>query len=439
MKVVRLTALALACVSVSVSAQHWPAWRGPKGDGVSTEANLPLNWDVSRGVAWRVPLAGTGVSAPVVWGDRVFVAGQRGAGIRRPGSHPMLVQGAGAATAGERNLTGAADGPSVTFVIAAHRWDDGAELWTHELEAEGGLPAVHDKHNLASPSPAADADIVVAWYGTGQVVALDHAGTRLWTKHLGREYGEFDIDWGHASSPVLHGDTVFLVSYHPSASYLLALDKRTGDVRWKADRPDGLLSYSTPLVVETPAGAELVVNDSAGIEGVSAESGETRWRVQGDSRFPIPVATVAQGMIYTTRGYRSGPYLAIRLGGAGDITDSHVVWQVPTGAPYVSSLVHYEGLIYTASELGIVTCLDAATGQRVWQQRVGGVFTASPVAGDGKIYLVSETGETIVLRAGRTFEVLARNLLDAHFVASPAIAGGRLFLRADDALFAIGN
>jgi outer membrane protein assembly factor BamB len=144
-------------------------------------------------------------------------------------------------------------------------------------------------------------------------------------------------------------------------------------------------------------------------------------------------------MLYTTRGYRSGPYLAIRLGGEGDVTDSHVAWQVPTGAPYVSSPVHYEGLIYTASELGIVTCLDATSGERVWQQRVGGVFTASPVAGDGKIYLVSETGETVVLRPGRTFEVLARNQLDAHFVASPAIARGRLFLRADDELFAIGN
>jgi outer membrane protein assembly factor BamB len=439
MRRVSFAMLAVMCAGVSVSAQNWPAWRGPKGDGVSTEVNLPLRWNASQGVAWRAPLTGAGVSAPVIWDDRVFVTGQRGAGRRQPGNHPSLVQGEAAATAGERNLGSAVDEGSATFVIAAHRWNDGAELWTSELEAEGPLPAVHDKHNLASPSPAVDADVVIAWYGTGQVVALDHAGTLLWTKHLGREYGAFDISWGHASSPVLHGDTVFLVCYHRSASYLLALDKRTGGVRWKVDRPRGLLSYSTPLVVDTPTGPMLVVNHSAGLEAVSADSGATRWRVDGDNRFPIPVAAVSEGMLYTTRGYRSGPYLAIRLGGEGDVTDSHVAWQVPTGAPYVSSLVHYEGLIYTASELGIVTCLDAASGERVWQQRVGGVFTASPVAGDGKIYLVSETGETVVLRPGRTFEVLARNQLDAHFVASPAIARGRLFLRADDELFAIGN
>ena len=144
-------------------------------------------------------------------------------------------------------------------------------------------------------------------------------------------------------------------------------------------------------------------------------------------------------MIYTTRGYRSGPTLAIRPGGQGDVTASHVAWRVPTGAPYISSLVHYQGLIYTAGELGVVTCLDAKNGERVWQERAGGVFTASPVAGDGRLYLVSESGETVVIKAGQTFDVLARNTLQSHFVASPAISRGRIFLRGDDELFAVGK
>ena len=146
-----------------------------------------------------------------------------------------------------------------------------------------------------------------------------------------------------------------------------------------------------------------------------------------------------EGILYMSRGYRSSPYLAIRLGGQGDVTSSHVVWRTPTGAPYVSSLVYYDGLLYMASEMGIVTAIDPANGQTIWRERIGGVFTASPVAGDGKVYLVSETGETVVLRAGRKPGVIARNKIDSHVVASPAIAGGRLFLRGDDDLIAIGK
>jgi outer membrane protein assembly factor BamB len=427
---------AVVAASTTLVADNWPHWRGAQANGVTAETALPTTWSATTGVAWRAKLHGAGVSTPIVWGDRVFVTSQIGTGVRRPGSHPTLVQGT--TDAGERNLTGAA-GDAVSFVLAAHSWSDGRVAWIHQRPSEGTLTGVHDKHNLATPSPVADADVVIAWFGTGQVIASDHAGKLLWTKHLARDYAPFEIQWGHASSPVLHRDLAIFVVYHEPASYVVALDKKTGAVRWKADRPAKTLSYSTPLVVDTPRGAEIVVNHSTGLEAMSADSGETRWRVMEDNRFPIPVATVSDGMLYTTRGYRSGPYVAIRLGGSGDVSGSHVAWRVPTGAPYISSLVHYQGLIYTASELGIVTCLDAKTGERVWQERAGGIFTASPVAGDGKIYLVSETGETVILRAGRSYDVLARNRLDSHFVASPAISRGRMFLRGDSELIAVGR
>jgi outer membrane protein assembly factor BamB len=145
------------------------------------------------------------------------------------------------------------------------------------------------------------------------------------------------------------------------------------------------------------------------------------------------------GVIYLSRGYRSGPYAAIRPGGRGDISKSHVVWHVASGAPYITSLVYYDGLLYMAGDVGIVTCVDARTGERVWRERLGGIYTASPVAGDGKIYLPSENGETLVLRAGRTPEVLARNSIDGRILASPAIAGGRLFIRTDDQVVAISK
>ncbi|MQA29950.1 MAG: PQQ-binding-like beta-propeller repeat protein [Luteitalea sp.] len=145
------------------------------------------------------------------------------------------------------------------------------------------------------------------------------------------------------------------------------------------------------------------------------------------------------GVIYLSRGYRSGPYAALRPGGRGDIAATHVVWHVKTGAPYISSMVHYDGLLYMAGDVGVITVVDAKTGQQVWRERLGGLYTASPVAGDGKVYLMSESGETIVLRAGRTPQVIARNSIDGRILASPAISSGRLFIRTDDHLVAVGS
>lgn len=424
-------------------AEDWPSWRGPLGTGVTSETGLPQQWDETSGVAWRVKLAGTGVSTPVVAGPHVFVTNQIGTGARRPGSHPSLVQGGDAATSGERNLGGAragAAGGGVRFAVTAYRWNDGSRAWQHETQAEGPLPGVHDKHNLTTASPVTDGQLVIGWFGTGQIVALDAAsGKVIWAKHLGKEYGPFEINWGHASSPALHGDLAIFPCYHESGAYLLAVDKRTGAVRWKRDRQPGAHSYSTPLVVTHEGKATLILNSSRGVEAFDPATGEPAWQVIEENRFPIPMPVHHQGVVYLSRGYRSSPYLAIRLGGKGDVSNSHVVWKTPTGAPYVSSLVYYDGLLYMATEMGIVTAIDSTTGQSVWRERVGGVYTASPVAGDGKVYLASETGETVVLRAGRKPEILARNKLNTHIVASPAISRGRLFLRGDDEIIAIGK
>ena len=420
------------------SSDDWPSLRGPSGSGVTSETGLPERWSDTEGIAWRQKLPGAGVSTPVVVGPHVFVTSQIGTTARRPGNHPSLVQGA---DAGERNLTttGKPAG-GITFALTAYRWSDGVRAWQHEVAAEGPLVPVHDKHNLSTPSPVSDGQIVIAWYGTGQLVAVEAtSGKALWSKHLGKEYGAFEINWGHASSPTLHGDLVILPCYHESGSYLVALDKRTGAVRWKRDKTPGAHSYSTPVVVTHDGVAALVLNSSRGVEAFDPANGTPLWEVLEDNRFPIPMPVQHQDVLYLSRGYRSSPYLAIRLGGKGNVTKSHVVWHTPTGAPYVSSLVYYDGLLYMASEMGIVNAIDPATGQSVWRERIGGVFTASPVAGDGKIYLASETGETVVLRAGRTPTVVSRNKLNAHIVASPAISRGRLFLRGDDELIAIGR
>jgi outer membrane protein assembly factor BamB len=433
-----VTAL-FALVTVEIAAEHWPHWRGPSASGVSAEAKLPARWSDTENVAWKAPLRGLGISSPIVWGDLVVVTSQGGSGTVRPG--PRLVQGANPLEAGERPLgagPGAGDG-KVVFLVSAFDRRSGRPVWEYELPAEGPLPSVHEKHNLASPSPVTDGERVYAWFATGQIAAIDLKGKLVWKKHLGAEYGPFEINWGHGSSPVVHKDRLILLCYHQPASYLLSLDARTGRVQWKADAPAGVTSYSTPLVLETGGKTEIVVNSSAGVSGHDAATGERLWHVDEANRFPIPTPVFHDGIIYMSRGYRSSPFMAIRPAGKGDVAATHVTWKVANGAPYISSLVYYDGLIYMTGDVGVLSVADAKTGERVYQERVGGVYTASPVAGDGKVYLVSEDGETIVVAAGRTPKVLERNKLNARQLASPAIAGGRLFIRSDDALYAIGK
>jgi len=434
----RCALLGVLLCTAGVCAADWPQWRGPHGTGVSPEKNLPVRWSATDNVAWKAPIAGLGVSTPIVVGARAFVTSQIGSGARRQG--PRLVQGADAAAAGERALsTRAADDSRVSFVVEAFDTKSGKRLWEYRMAAEGDLTSVHDKHNLASPSPASDGTRVFAWFGNGQIVALDMNGKPVWQRHLGKEIAPFEINWGHGSSPAVFNDLVILLCDHTPASYLLALDAKTGKERWKVDRGKGRASYSTPFVVQAATGPELIVNSTERIDAYDPRTGAFLWHTADTSRFAVPMPTAHDGMLYASRGYRSGPYMAIRPGGRGDVRATHVVWNVATGAPYIASLVYAEGLLYMANDVGIVTAVDAATGERVWQERLGGVYSASPVAADGKVYLVSETGETIVLRAGRKAEVLARNDIGERTLASPAISQGRLFIRTDDHLFCIGK
>lgn len=440
MRALNTSILFLIVFTGSGRGENWPQWRGPQGTGVSTDKGLPTRWDKDQ-IAWKVPLEGLGVSSPIVWSDRIFVTSQAGKGALREGNHPTLARGEEAAAEKRLGSATAAGDPQarIYFLVEAFHRSDGRRLWEYRLPAEGGLPPVHQKHNLASPSAVTDGKHVFAWFGTGQLVALDMDGKAVWQRNLGKEYSPFDIEWGHGSSPALYRDSLILLCYHNPASYLLALDKQTGKDKWKVDRGKELRSYSTPMVIPGPGGDELIINSSQRLDAYDPATGQHLWYTGDSNRFPIPVASYHDGILYTSRGYRSGPYMAIRPGGRGDISQTHVVWAVPTGAPYVSSILYYEGLIYMANDGGIVTCADAKTGEKVWQERMGGIYSASPVAAEGKIYLLSETGEAIVLQAGREPRVLARNPIEGRAVASPAISNGQLFIRTDDHLICIGK
>jgi outer membrane protein assembly factor BamB len=440
---IRLALILALAAGGSVAAADWPQWRGPNGTGATSETNLPVRWSSTENVAWKAAIGGLGVSTPIVSGNRLFVTSQMGAGMRQPGNHPRLVQGGNAAEAGERELGASrrvqAPDDRTRFLVESFHRADGRRLWQYQLEAQGPLPGVHDKHNLASPSPVTDGEMVYAWFGTGQLVALNMDGTLVWQRHLGKEISPFDVIWGHSSSPTLFGDLLILLCDHEPASYLLAVDKRTGKERWRADRGKGRLSYSTPLVVNTPSGPELIINSSERVDAYDPRTGTLLWYTGSTNRFPIPMPVFHDGVIYMSRGYRSSPYMAIRPGGRGDISKTHVAWESGSGAPYISSLVYDAGLIYMATDVGAVTVVDAKTGQRVSQQRIEGIFSASPVAADGKIYFVSETGETIVMQSGRTPTVLARNDLGERAIASPAVSNGQIFIRTDEHIYCIGK
>jgi outer membrane protein assembly factor BamB len=425
-------------------AANWPQWRGPSGLGVSAESGLPATWSASENMAWSVALAGLGSSSPIVWNDQVFVTSQIGRAPRRSGSHPMLARDDAALVARETPIGGRREklsgtaGP-IELVVESFSRADGRRLWEYRLAAEGPFPDLHEKHNLATPTPVTDGKYLFAWFGTGQIVALGLNGALVWTRHLGKEYSPFDINWGHGSSPVLYEDLVILLCDHDSKSYLLALDARTGTERWKTERGASRVSFSTPLLISGAKGDEIIVNSSERVDAYDPATGGLLWYADAPRQTPIPSAVFHDGIIYMTRGYRNSPYFALRPGGRGDVSASHVIWRAPGGGSYVPSIVYYDGLLYLTNDVGVLTCADAKTGRRVWQTRLDGVFFASPVAADGKIYFVSQTGETIVVKAGRTPQILARNNLGERLVASPAISGGRIFLRSDGRLFAIGQ
>jgi outer membrane protein assembly factor BamB len=413
-----------------LAAADWPQWRGPASQGVSAETGLAVEWGAGKNIAWKAKLAGTGTSSPIVSGEVVIVSSQIGS-YDVAGGAPKLARSE-QSLAERENAIGATPIPDGKLILAVEAFSvtDGKRLWEFRTPATGDRPENHEKHNLATPTPVTDGERIYAWFGNGQVIALTMQGREVWRRHLGEEYGSFLNQWGHGSSPSLYKDQLILLCDHRPVSYLLSLDARTGKQRWKVDRGSERVSHSTPVAIPGKDGDELIVNSSERIDAYDPNTGKLRWHTGTERQTPIPSAVFHDGTIYMARGYRNSDILALGPGGQQK-------WRMPNGGSYVPSILYYQGLLYMTNEVGVVTCGDAETGTVVWKERLGGIFFASPVGADGKIYMASETGETYVLRAGRKAEVLAKNDLGERLVASPAISGGRIFLRSDASLFAI--
>ena len=390
--IMRIAVAFAALVHGSAAADDWPGWRGAAGTGASTETGLPAAWSDTQNVAWKAALRGVGVSSPIV---------SRRPRLRHVADRQGVEPPRSASRSGRRCL-GSPSGRSPR--AAPSRRDDllrrgvrpGERPPSVDLRAAGRrrrCPPVHDKHNLASAEPghrwrnaSTRGSAPDRWWRSMR------AARQVWTRHLGKEFGPSTSTGATAVRRWFSADTLFLVCYHESASYLLAVDSRTGThaMEGRSSERAHLLQHAARRARGRRA-TELVVNSSAGIDAYDPPPGGRSGTSTESNQFPIPVAMHHDGVIYMSRGYRSGPYMAIRPGGRGDISGSHVVWDVPTGAPYISSLVYYDGLLYMASDVGAVTHRRRNRASR-WHERLGGIFSASPVAGRRQDLFASRVG-----------------------------------------------
>jgi hypothetical protein len=430
-----------ALVSVSLAAaapaaaQQWPSFRGPQASGVATgTAPVATTWNVPTGdaVLWKTEVPGVAVSSPIVWGDTVFVS-------TAVSSDPA--QGIRTGLYGDVEPVKDVS-PHIWRLLALDR-KTGKVLW--DKVAHQGVPKTkrHPKSSQASPTPVTDGTHVVVSFGSEGLYAYSMKGDLLWTQDLGvLNAGWFydpDYEWGVGSSPIIWKGLVIVQCDIQQKSFIAAFDVKTGKPAWRTDR-DEIPSWATPNVIETAGHAELVTQGTNAIRGYDPKTGQELWRLSGNSEVTVPTPIAGPGTVIVTNGYRGvQPIFAIKPGARGDLTlkgdattSEAIAWSTKRGGPYLPTPVVYQDLLYVLLNNGTLAAYDAASGIRVYQERLGGKggsFSASPVAADGKVYCTSEDGDVFVVKAGRTYELLATNPVGEVLMATPAIADGIIIFR----------
>lgn len=402
----RGAALAVLALAGIARAQDWPAWRGPKGDGISAETGFPLRWSATEGVLWKVPVPGWGHSSPVLAGDRLFLT--------------TYVEGTD-----ERKL-----------VCLDAR--DGRLLWERTVLV-APKERKHRLNSYASSTPATDGRYVFTAFldrTDFTVFCYDLEGNLVWKRVPGRFYSPH----GFCSSPALYKDLVIFNGDQDADAWIVALEKATGRERWRADRPNKTRSYVPPVVIEAAGRMQLVLSGSKCVASYDPETGRLLWIVDGPTEQYVASLVYADGVLFVTGGYPDRYLTGIRPDGEGNVTRTHVVWQHEReGVSYVPSPVAWESRFFVVSDDGLASALEAKTGRRLWKERLGPHHSASPVAAGGYLYFTDDRGTTHVLKTGPTFERVARNELGEECYASPALSRGRIFLRTARHLWCLGE
>ncbi|MGC1273077.1 MAG: PQQ-binding-like beta-propeller repeat protein [Planctomycetaceae bacterium] len=389
--------------------KHWPCFRGPSQQGlVYSEVPIPASWAADENVLWRAGLPGRGNSSPVIWGHRLFVTAEGASGDDKEAAPDRL--------------------------LLCFDRRDGSPLWQHAAPKADTQEGLYWKNTFASATPVTDGERVIAFFGNAGLVCCDMDGERLWH----RDVGTFPTIHGPGTSPVLYRDLVYLIQDQTSGESLCAAyDVRTGEQRWKRERPNNS-GWSTPVLLRVGDRDELIYNGSFDVTSYDPATGKTLWMLEGTSEEAIPMVVSGGGLIYSTSG-RNGPSLAIRPGGNGDVTETHLVWRNKRGAPHVPSPLYHDGRLYFTSDTGIAVCLDAATGDTLWQERLRGRFSASPLLLGTTILFLNEDGVAYMVESAREFRLVGENDLDAITLATPAILDGRIYFRTETHLICVGT
>lgn len=412
-----LTTVAIA--ADGAADRFWPQWRGPAATGASATAQPPSEWSETKNVRWKIEIPGRGVGTPVVWGDRVYI------------STAVPVD------------PSAARGVHRFMVMAINR-NDGKVAWQQTAKEEAPHEGTHQQFGtMASPSIVTDGEVLIASFESRGFFAYDMNGKLLWQTDLGDK--RMRNEFGEGTSPALYKNKLFVVWDHQGESFIAALDRKTGKELWKAARQE-IDSWATPLVVETPGGAQVVTGAMRRVVSYDAETGKVVWETAGLTMNPIPSPVASDGLVFLMSGFRGNSLKAVRIADAkGDITGTPaVVWTLERDTPYVPSPLLYDGILYfLKSNSALLSAYDAKTGTPHYQAaRIEGLTSqvfASPVAAAGRLYVVGQEGSSVVLKHGKTLEVIATNKLDDRFDASPALVEREIYLRGYRHLYCIAQ
>jgi outer membrane protein assembly factor BamB len=406
------TTLILIAVSVPAVGGDWPQFRGPSGQGISSEKNLPAEWSTTKNVAWKVPVPGRGWSSPIVSKGRVYLT----TAVKPEG----------------------ADGNERSLRAMCLDAKTGKTLWDVEVfhQTDAGTQRIHGKNSHASPTPLTDGKHLFVHFGPQGTACLTLDGKPVWKRKIA-----YRPQHGNGGSPILVDGVLFFSCDGLSEPFVIALNAATGKTVWKRDRPEvdnvKTFSFATALSIDAGGKRQIISPGTGQVIAYEPKTGKELWKVKYDGFSVIPRPVYSHGLVYLSTSFMRPKMLAISPTGSGDVTASHLKWSISRGAPNTPSALVVGDELYFLSDRGVASCVDAKSGKVHWQQRIDGNYSASPVYADGKIYFQSEQGETTVIKPGKEYRELAKNKLGERTLASFAVADGALFIRTETKLYRV--